>query len=269
MSDVGEAKQGEEDRTHRAIADLPWPLKVALAAAIGLSAIELFVLFQQYTGLKIDPGLATLVGAIVGLAIVGWQTNRGFRNLIKSQENQARLEHHARLHQAELELAAETRKEQRDKAVLLSALRAEIAYLYGAVTDAGNNVWLLAQMAKALRDQRKPPATKIIAFHVFDAPIFRANINNLGVLGAYLGADIIKVLSRANGKELKIEQEQPMPHDTVILIYEGNQASLQKWASDLYHVAMRILSYESGTPDPGTLLETEETRYSELKADHE
>jgi hypothetical protein len=247
------------------IADLPWPLKVAFGAATGLSAIELFVLFQQYTGLKIDPGLATLVGAVIGLAIVGWQTSRGFSNLIKSQENQARLEREGRLHQAEIEQTAEARKEQKDKAALLGALRAEIAHLYGTVADAERNVWLLAQMTKALKDQQQPAATKTIAFHVFDAPVFKANIDNLGVLGAYLGADIIKVLSRANGKEVKLHQEQPMPHDAVITIYEGNRRTLQKWASDLYHVAMRILSYENGTPDPGTLIETEAQRYAEIK----
>jgi hypothetical protein len=44
---------------------------------------------------KIDPGTATLSGAIIGLAIIGRQTRRGFANLIRSQNNQAELDRDA------------------------------------------------------------------------------------------------------------------------------------------------------------------------------
>lgn len=55
-----------------------------------------------------------------------------------------------------------------------------------------------------------------------------------------------------------------MPHEAVIMIYKGNLRHLQRWTSDLHHVAMRILSYENGNTDPGTLIETQATRYAEL-----
>jgi hypothetical protein len=188
-----------------------------------------------------------------------------FRNLVRSQENQALIEREARLHQAQLEEEAEARKEQKYKAALLGALRAEIASLFGAVTDAQNHVSTLILLEQFLKQSGQPPTTKTIALRTLETPVFKANISNLGVLGAYLGADIIKVLSRANGKDLKIEQAQPMPHDAVITIYEGNRSSLRKWGSDLYHVAMRIIAYEDGTPDPGTLIETQNKRYEQLE----
>jgi len=247
--------------------DLPFALKMALGGCIVLSALELFVLFQQFAGLKIDSGVATLFGAILGLGIVGWQTSRGFQNLIRSQENQSRIEREARLHRAELEQAAEARTEEKQRSALLGALRAEIAYLFGAVTDAAGHVHVIIAIEKALIQRGRPSSTKAITLHSFEAPVFNANISALGLIGAYLGADIIKVLSRANGKEVKITQDEPMPHDVVLMLYEGNLSSLRKWASDLHHVALRILSYENGTHDPGTLSVTEQSRYAELKVD--
>jgi hypothetical protein len=200
------------------------------------------------------------------LSVIGWQARVGFQNLIKSQENQARIGREARLHAAELEEQALTRKTERDKVVLLGALRAEVAHLLGEVHNAENYVSGLIRIERAIMEQHQPPATKVIKFHSFEAPVFRANIASLGLLGANLGADIIKVMSRANGKETQISQEQPIPHEIVLMMYEGNHSMLQKWASDLHHVAMRILSYENRTADPGTLLETESKRYAAIKA---
>lgn len=165
---------------------------------------------------------------------------------------------------AELQKAAEERAEQKNTATLLAALRAEIAYLIGSVSQAENHVYGLIQIEKALKAAHRPSTSKKIVLHSFTAPVFQANISNLGILGAYLGADIITVLSRANGKEIAIEKEEPMPHDVVLMIYEGNYKYLQKWRYDLYHVAMRIRVQEEGTPDPGTLVETQEKRYAEL-----
>lgn len=249
----------------RKIGDLPIAFKVALAGCAILSLIEVLVLFQQLAVVKIDSGLATLVGAIVGLCVVAWQTGQGFKNLIRSQENQAQIAREARLHQAELEQEAMGRQQQQDRATLLGSLRAEIASLFGAVTDAQKHVWTLALIAKAIKKSGQSPSTKVIALHTFEAPVFKASISNLGILGANLGADVIRVLSKANGKEVKFQQEIALPHDVVITLYEGNHAALEKWASDLYHVAMRIRAAEDGTPDPGTLVETQDERYAELK----
>jgi hypothetical protein len=80
-------------------------------------------------------------------------------------------------------------------------------YLYGAVSEAENVICGLILIEKAIMQRGLPSSTKTIALPSFNAPVFQANTPNLGLLGAYLGADIIKVLSRANGKEIKIEQE--------------------------------------------------------------
>lgn len=253
----------------RQVIKLPPVVMMAFVASIALLGFDalLFIAIALSQNSKLDPGIATLCGAVIGLSVVAWQAGVGFKNLIKSQENQAEIERVARLHRAQLEEAAEERKVVKDRAALLGALRAEIAYLYGSVTDAENYVTGLIMMEKAIIQRGLPSNTKAIALNTFDAPVFRANVSNLGLIGAYLGADIIKVLSRANGKEIKISLDQPMMHDVVLMIYEGNKSSLRKWGSDLHHVAMRILSYENNTADPGTLIETQEVRYAALKAD--
>jgi hypothetical protein len=53
----------------------------------------------------IDQGVATLIGAILGLGIVAWQARLGFTNLIRSQEHRADIEAKARNHQHELDTA--------------------------------------------------------------------------------------------------------------------------------------------------------------------
>jgi hypothetical protein len=240
---------------------------LAFAASMAMLAFDtiLFVTLAFSGASKIDPGIATLCGAVVGLSVVAWQARAGFQNLIKSQENQARIEREARLHRSQLDELAEDRKTQRERAILLAALRAETAYLYGAVSEAQSHIAGLITIERALIKRGQPSTNKSLALHSFDAPVFKENISHLGLIGAYLGADVIKVLSRANGKDIKFTLDQPMVHDVVLMIYEGNYSSLQKWASDLYHVAMRILSYENNTADPGTLIETEAKRYAELK----
>jgi hypothetical protein len=248
---------------------LPLVLKVALAASLGLFAFDLLLLLDiTISGFsKIDPGIATLTGAIVGLGVIAWQTGKGFDNLIRSQENQARIEREARLHMNELERASEERKTAQARAVLLAALRAEIAHLYGQVVNAQRHINGLMLIARTIRDNAQPPRSKTIVLHSFEAPVFKANIENLGHLGAYLCADIITVLSKANGKEVKFTQDQPFSHDVLITLYEGNLEFLKKWASDLHHVAMRILAQESRAEDPGTLIETQDKRYQKLDDD--
>jgi hypothetical protein len=194
---------------------LPFVAKLAFVCSLGLLAFDLVVLttLALSASTKIDPGLATLVAAVAGFGIIAWQTGKGFSNLIRSQENQAVIEREARLHRAELERAAEERKTEQDKAALLGALRAETAYLFGEVSNAERHVMGLVTIQKALVHRGLPPTAKALALHTFDAPVFKANISKLGLLGAYLGADIIKVLSKANGKEIKFTLDQPFPHE--------------------------------------------------------
>lgn len=145
---------------------------------------------------------------------------------------------------------------RRDRALLLSAIRAELAALHWEVYEAKQNSDKYGAMHRMLVQHHRPDNTRAVLMPSFDAPIFKANIGNLGLLGTSLGADVIRVLSRADGKvKTAPPTEKPMPNDMVAMLYEAYSASLEQWRANLHHVAMRILATENGTPDPGTLNE--------------
>lgn len=243
---------------------LPTELWIALVATIGIFLLNVLWSLNQ-AGWKLDQGTATLLGAIIGLSIVARQARRGFANLIKSQAHQAQIDRDARLHQSELNNQALDRERIREKHLLLAALRAEIAALHSLAYEQANTVRTFALMTRFLAQNNAPASSKEFGSSTFNAPIFMANIPKLGLLGTYLGADIIKVLSRADGKSASMKTEIPMPHAMVYALYVGRHDFLVKWASDLHHVAMRIIAEENGTTDPGTLVATEADRYSKLE----
>uniref|UniRef100_E6VLM8 Uncharacterized protein n=1 Tax=Rhodopseudomonas palustris (strain DX-1) TaxID=652103 RepID=E6VLM8_RHOPX len=243
---------------------LPFELKVALLTNIGLFVPNFLWAASQY-GQKIDPGLATLSGAIIGLAIVGFQTHRGFVNLTKSQARQAELDREARMHKAQLDAEAAERSIAREKDILLSSIRAEIISLYSNIGRQLETTRTLYVMSLAMDKQRVPSTNKTMVSAGFDAPVFRENLKSIGLLGPSLGGDVIKVLSKADGKTTKVELDQPPPHSINATFYAATFDYLQKWRSDLHHVAMRIRSIEENTPDPGSLVETEASRHGAIK----
>src|ERR1700733_530000 len=117
---------------------LPTSMKFVLLGALALTAFSAATAFLLIfaSGYKLDPGLATFTGAIIGLTVVGWQTNKGFKNLVRSQKNQAELDREARLHRAQLDREIDSEKRQHDRSVLLSAMWAEITTLWHLVAEA-------------------------------------------------------------------------------------------------------------------------------------
>jgi hypothetical protein len=243
----------------RKLRRLPVELRVALAATCGLFGLNVVWAYTQ-AGWKIDPGIASLSGAIIGLTIVGHQARKGFANLIKSQKNQAELDRVARMHKAELEEASTAKAIERERATLLSALRAEIVGLHDAAYNAEQTSTRFAEIADSLARQNMPTTSKTITYPTFDAPIYLANLTRIGLLGPSLGGDVVKVLSRTRNKKSELTSDGPIPHSSIKMLYEASAESFKKWADDLLHVAMRIRSIEEGWPDPGTLGATLDAR---------
>jgi len=94
----------------------------------------------------------------------------------------------------------------------------------------------------------------------FDAPIYRANIQHLGMLGVSLAADFITVMSPADGKPANVELSVTVSHQQIAAFYEHYVLTKWQWMQDLYHVAQRIKAAQDGTDDLGTLAQTKSLR---------
>jgi len=89
------------------LADFPRWLRGLFAVFLILfffNALYALAFFTAIWGLRIDLGVAILIGAIAGLGIVGWQARLGFANLIRSQEHGAAIEIDARNQQQLLDV---------------------------------------------------------------------------------------------------------------------------------------------------------------------
>jgi murein L,D-transpeptidase YcbB/YkuD len=246
-------------RLIRHLKHLPISLKIALGATcvVFLLNVEWALSLDSH---KIDPGTATLFGAIIGLTIIGQQAKKGFANLIKSQRNQAELDRDARLHAAELEQSAEETKRKNGREVLMAAMWAEAVTVWQHVANAENVSRAFGLMHEAFQKQRMPViASTRIVFETINAPVFTANISNLGLLGSSLAADVVSVLSRANGNGANVDASA-MTHDMIHKLYVAHTESLKHWRQDLFHVSMRINALLHGLPDPGSLKATENER---------
>ena len=159
---------------------MPRTLWLVLAASLAFLLANVITLLS-IAGLKIDPGTATLFGAIIGLCVVAWQT-KGFGNLIKSQENQARLEREARLHTLELERTSKLDAESRGRRLLLSGLRAEMVSLHTEAGNAATTHHQFALLYKAMHENGVPPNMKEFTMSGYKAPFYKDSINKLGLL---------------------------------------------------------------------------------------
>jgi len=204
---------------------------------------------------RIDPGVATLLGSIVGLVIVAWQARLGFANLIRSQEHRAEIETNARQHQYQLDLAAEQRRTDEEKHILMSALRAEMVGLMQRAQQIEQTSRITQRLYEELTKAKAKSTVKSFILPTFEAPVYQANISKIGLLGVSLGADVVKVMSVTGVSPTPMTFEMPMDHDLMGTLYEGLADRMKKWQQELYHVAMRFRAIEEGTADPGTLTE--------------
>jgi hypothetical protein len=164
---------------------------------------------------RIDPGVATLIGAIVGLGIVAWQARLGFTNLIRSQENQAAIETEARLHQHQLDIDRERQRANEDRRILMSTLRAEIVGLMQQAQNTMNHANVMRAMLKVMADEKAPDFTTSFTWPTFQAPVYQANLSKMGLLGASLGADVIKVMAMTGRTLPPSTSDKPMPNNVV------------------------------------------------------
>jgi hypothetical protein len=236
-------------------------MRALLAATVIVFGFN-FILLMAYligTPWKVDSGVATLIGAIVGLGIVGWQARLGFGNLVRSQENQAKLERDARLHQRELDRENRNEDEAGKRRTLLAALRAEVMVLSVKATEACEWAEMMSSFTESASKSGISNTNKELTRSSFDAPVFKANIPNLGLLGASLAADVVSVCSRATPTSVT-KFDTPAPIKMVVSFYLAHSLVMHEWMEDLIHVGMRLRAAEEGTDDREPLFMMQQRR---------
>jgi hypothetical protein len=245
-------------------ADYPFFIRALLVATLVLFVLNVFffsgplsAFFAWANG--ITPGLATLIGSLLGLSVIGWQTRQGFRNLIASQEHRAAKEREARADQARIERAATNEQFERERKALAAALAGELYSLSRQVRNVRS--WHVVNIALLKEMEREGVRTKKGTFSVpsFDVPVYEANVEKLGVLGSSNAGDVARVYSTFS---LSATSQQDLDVDikVVIAMYEGIIESMDIWMEDISHVIKRLVALEHGYNDPGTLFELEQQR---------
>jgi hypothetical protein len=176
----------ESKRVKMQLADFPRWLRGLFAVLLILLFFNALYAFAFLTSFfatwswRIDPGVATLIGAIVGLGIVAWQARLGFTNLIRSQENQAVIEMQARLHQHQLDIDRERQGVNEDRRILMSALRAEIVGLMQQASRTMEHANMMRAMLQVMAEEKAPDLTRSFTWPTFQAPVYQASLSKMG-----------------------------------------------------------------------------------------
>jgi hypothetical protein len=209
--------------------------------------------------------LATLVGAIIGLSVVAWQTRRGFRNLIASQEHRAAIERDARADQARIQREIAAEQLDREKMALAAALTGELFSLWHQIEDAT----IIPKAQSIMLAGAQGTREAMLPIFRIRVPIYEANISKLGLLGSSLAGDVARVFSRATISSSTSPDEQKTPRMDVKIykaIIDGFVQSNSEWLEDISYVIKRLSALERGTSDdPGPLYLLEQERERKRK----
>jgi hypothetical protein len=206
---------------------------------------------------RIPTPIATLLAAILGFSGIAWQSRKGFRNLIASQEHRAKIEREAREEQHQRELEAEQRRRDGAAKALAAARTGELVAFLDFAHNNTNTFQTYAEMNRVMAKE----GLKEIAlprFNGFHARIYEANIGKLDLLNASLVGDLAKVFARTaampatSGEKIRI--------DTAIAVLMTASKVWSTTADDILHVALRMRAFEWGQEDPGTLVERDQRK---------
>ena len=253
-----------------------WFLKQSAAlfcAALLLFALSTSAFFgsllngQLWLPKQIDQGLATLLGAIVGLSIVAVQARAGFRNLRLSQAHQAglarmaqheqaELDREARRDQFELQSAHDRQSKLFEKKALAAALNGELLAVHAYMTNRISVLKLQRLIYEAMPEDMVMPGAKI-EIKGAATPIFDANISKMGLLEPSLISDVIELFHNA-----KADVSAPADKISAGMIAKTLGAFVDGWDAtnlDFLHLQKRLMAIQYGSADPGARILARQT----------
>jgi hypothetical protein len=246
-------------------ADYPFWFRVLLVTTLILFVVNVFFFSGPLAAFlpwanSIGSGLATLIGSVIGLSVIAWQTGLGFKNLIASQEHRADKEREAREDQARIDRNAIIEQTERERKSLAAALSGELLSLW--YTAKGARTWYAVNAALLKGMEAEGVKTKEGTFvaYPYRVPIYEANIEKLGLLGSSVAGDVARVFSAASIIGAHQQDKINIDIKMWIAVFEGIIESIDEWMENISHVVKRLVAVEHGFTDPGTLYELEQRR---------
>ncbi|WP_435655038.1 hypothetical protein [Brucella pituitosa] len=228
----------------------PWICLVCLGVAIFISLPTISAILLSLTSAANAQSIATVLSAMIGFGGVILTTRSGFKNLIASQEAQAKRERDDRDHKTKLQQESKIEALKHDKAVLVASLQAELSMLLDQVHGQRNIIFTQTAMMRTAKDSPylRDQESEII-LPIYKTPIYDAHIDKLGLLGFSLASDVIKVYSgtkmTSNNTKFKPEQQ--------LVLYEAFNSFYGNWSGEIVHVVTRLNSALGYCDDPGNL----------------
>jgi hypothetical protein len=212
-------------------------------------------------------GWAILIGVIIGLGVIAWQTRIGFRNLMLSQANQAELDRQtsrvvalldreSREQEAEIQAQAQQALQRKEAIVFAAALRGE---LMAAAYQLNSRLIWLEGVQEILDELAKDPTNRFpTPFEIerVATPVYDANAPRLATIDASLAADVAQVYAFLSAEH---KWNEPGGRDPKVFkaLIEKIQNANSVHLKDIVHVCKRLIAYELRKPedDPGSLTE--------------
>ena len=194
--------------------------------------------------------IATLVGTVVGLGAIAYQTNRGFKNLIAAQDHRAVIEAQAREHTDKLARAAKEEEELQRGRLVAAALHGEVDSLtqrFAGIAESFKSTLITNSAQKADGLPFRKQSIKVI--HK-DYPIFDAYISHLGLLGPSVARDVSFFYAKCRHD---LEYNEIIGYDLLSEILVGIAKFHDELASESKALSCRLEAFYNNHPDPGPI----------------
>ncbi|SED39675.1 hypothetical protein SAMN05444161_3117 [Rhizobiales bacterium GAS191] len=202
---------------------------------------------------NIPQGWATLIAGVIGLGAIAWQTNRGFANLISSQDYRAKIERDAREHQADIARKAKDEDIDHQRRTLAAALHGELLAVRSSIRNRADMLRIQTSLGATLPEDRLREGLRDFGVPGAKSPVFQSQLENIGLLGPSIANDVVQVYARA-GIGLERGSMRTLSVTAIQNLLQTVIAAIDRCVPQIDHVAMRLASLQAdGVSDPGPL----------------
>lgn len=231
-----------------------WENEISKRALVIVLLVLLALLGALSAGLGWNQMPSGVVVGALGLLGIMWQTNKGFKNLIASQENRATIESVGREEQHRLDRLAEERRREAETRSLAAMLKGE---LIACASDVEHRCELIKWEAERLEQEHKAGGAECLPSEFpqpCDPIIWRSNADKLAYLpGALVGDIAIAVASAV--QERNFSRKQKYPTEKLAEIYRGWASTLETIHHTIDLYVERLSEIETtGKPDRVSLM---------------